>query len=106
VTDLLKVHEDWPTRDIGFWCPGCGCMHWIPTAGEKGWTWNGSKDVPTVTPSLRRTTPDHNVDGEALPPHCCHLFVREGQLQFLADCTHALAGQTVSMEPVEGRHLA
>jgi hypothetical protein len=25
----------------------------------------------------------------------CHSFVRDGQIQFLGDCTHALKGQTV-----------
>jgi hypothetical protein len=29
----------------------------------------------------------------------CHSFVREGQIQFLGDCTHAFAGQTVPMIP-------
>jgi hypothetical protein len=29
----------------------------------------------------------------------CHLFIRDGALQFLSDCTHKLAGQTVDMVP-------
>ena len=28
-------------------------------------------------------------------PFVCHSFVVNGQIQFLPDCTHALAGQTV-----------
>jgi hypothetical protein len=28
----------------------------------------------------------------------CHLFMTDGQLQFLADSEHALAGKTVPME--------
>ena len=27
----------------------------------------------------------------------CHSFVREGRIEFLSDCTHALAGQTVEL---------
>ena len=27
----------------------------------------------------------------------CHSFVTDGRIQFLADCTHALAGQTVDL---------
>lgn len=28
-------------------------------------------------------------------PSVCHCFVADGAMQFLGDCTHALAGQTV-----------
>ncbi len=48
------------------------------------WGWNGSKDSPTFTPSL-------NVVGY------CHSLVRDGMIQFLSDCTHKLAGQTVEI---------
>ena len=27
----------------------------------------------------------------------CHTFVTDGRIQFLGDCTHALAGQTVDL---------
>lgn len=27
----------------------------------------------------------------------CHSFVRAGKIEFLGDCTHALAGQTVAL---------
>jgi hypothetical protein len=27
----------------------------------------------------------------------CHLFLTDGRLQYLGDCTHALAGQTVPL---------
>lgn len=29
----------------------------------------------------------------------CHSFITDGQIQFLADSTHRLAGQTVPLEP-------
>lgn len=32
--------------------------------------------------------------------HTCHSFVRDGQIEFLSDCTHALAGKTVSLPAV------
>jgi hypothetical protein len=32
----------------------------------------------------------------------CHIFVRDGKIQFLNDCTHELAGKTVPMEPLWG----
>ncbi len=44
--------------------------------------------------------------GDPLPPgmdrfpgkdEVCHSFVTDGQIQFLGDCTHKLAGQTVPL---------
>jgi hypothetical protein len=29
----------------------------------------------------------------------CHSFVVDGRIQFLGDCTHHLAGQTVDLPP-------
>lgn len=31
------------------------------------------------------------------PPYVCHCFIRNGMIEFLTDCTHNLAGQTVPM---------
>ena len=31
-------------------------------------------------------------------PKVCHSFVRDGRIEFLSDCTHELAGQTVELE--------
>jgi len=59
------------------------------------WTWNGSYDSPTFTPSLLI---NKNNDG-GYPR--CHSFVTNGQIEFLADCTHTLAGKTVRMEEAD-----
>lgn len=37
--------------------------------------------------------------GKAPVDFVCHSYVRDGQIQFLGDCTHKLAGQTVPLEP-------
>lgn len=84
-----------------FQCPGCKEMHGVRVAsdGEKGpvWIWNGSLTSPTLTPSLllKRT------EGEERRPVVCHSFVRDGRIQFLGDCTHALRNQTVDIPFVE-----
>jgi hypothetical protein len=31
----------------------------------------------------------------------CHSLIRDGQIQFLTDCTHELAGQTVPLAPID-----
>ena len=74
-----------------FHCPGCGYGHHIDT---RRWAFNGDLSRPTVTPSLLIHP------GDQTPR--CHLFVTDGQLRFLADCGHALAGKTVDMEPSDG----
>ena len=78
-----------------FFCPGCKCYHYvIVKAGNLPspvWGWNGSMDKPTFTPSIRVScgSPEGSV---------CHSFVRDGSIQYLDDCTHALKGQTVPLE--------
>jgi hypothetical protein len=79
---------------LSYWCQGCEDMHAIKIGRGEGprWGFNGNVDRPTFTPSVlvRYSDPD----GE-LPDEVCHTFVTDGQVQFLADCTHQLAGQTL-----------
>lgn len=76
-------------------CPGCGGGHGVPVNGHdsgRGWQWNGSLDSPTLTPSVLV-----NVGGANPTVPICHTFITDGKIQFLGDCTHALAGQTVDV---------
>ena len=82
-----------------FHCPGCECTHQVTVGEGPGprWGYNGNPDAPTFTPSVLVTYngPDAGVGGA---PHAvCHSFVTDGRIQFLSDCTHALAGQTVDL---------
>lgn len=97
-----------------FYCPGCRCHHGVnvernnpnPMTGA-AWDWNGSLDSPTFSPSIlvRGTVPitddEHAkiMAGEHVEPKplVCHSFVRDGRIEFLGDCTHELAGQTVEI---------
>jgi hypothetical protein len=56
------------------------------------WEWNGSLDKPTFKPSIFVNARQSN----PMVPSC-HSFVTDGRIQFLNDCTHALAGQTVDL---------
>jgi Family of unknown function (DUF6527) len=86
-------------RDYGggcwvFHCPGCGHDHPFHTdpnghPTRQSWTWNGSIDAPTFMPSLLVFTD--------LPSKRCHSYVKDGKIQFLNDCFHALKGQTVEI---------
>lgn len=103
------------TQDDGltFWCPGCDEPH---NVNAIGWNWDGNVERPTFSPSIlirsghyaRHFNPANDVcwctynrehPEDAAPFTCrvCHSFVKEGRVQFLGDCTHALAGQTVDL---------
>lgn len=80
---------------VHFWCPGCNRVHGIdPTK----WTWNGDVDKPTFNPSvLVYPHPRLDGDGNRVMSPTCHSFVRDGQIHFLTDSEHALAGQTADI---------
>lgn len=86
---------------LHFWCPGCNHVHGIAFGEGPGprWGWNQDAERPTFTPSLLVTYPA-NPDAEDdfkewRTERRCHSFITDGQIQFLGDCTHTLAGQTV-----------
>lgn len=98
-----------------FFCPGCTETHSVRVADDGShqpghcWGFNLNYEAPTFTPSIlvtgkqRKLTADgrwgdgwirNPTTGEALDK-VCHSFVKDGQIQFLGDCTHKLANQTV-----------
>lgn len=89
--------------DVIFFCPGCKCEHGVwtskPASNGARWNWNGDMVKPTFAPSLLITSSWQTEAGQQR--RVCHSFVSDGQIQFLADSTHALAGQTVPLPPVD-----
>lgn len=101
---------------VGFGCPGCRDTHVIPVseahAPGRAWGFDGNAERPTFAPSIKiggmKTKQDENwewaggwerdADGNPIPL-VCHSFVRAGRIEFLSDCTHELAGQTVDLPP-------
>jgi len=90
----------------GFHCPGCECGHSfhvakakmadgtdVPNNNHPIWQFNGNMEKPTFSPSL------------LYPDRRCHLFMHDGKIQFLSDCTHKLAGQTVELPDMEDCEL-
>ena len=87
---------------VVFNCPGCECGHMIRISGAHPcWEWNGNLENPTVSPSIRVTYPANPKALEEFKEwrfeRTCHMFVKEGKIQFLDDCTHLLKGQTVEV---------
>jgi len=87
---------------VDFECPGCGLGHLLPVSGwqdndgRASWGFDGNVDRPTLSPSIlyriERNPPSRSV--------VCHSFVRDGRIEFLSDCTHALAGKTVDLPEI------
>ncbi|CAN7314655.1 DUF6527 family protein [Bosea sp. LjRoot9] len=97
---------------VAFKCPGCMELHQIRVEGEgrPRWEFNGNFEQPTFRPSILVNGVQSIIDAEGEwtgefvldesgKPRAlvCHSFVTDGQIQFLGDCTHALAGQTVPL---------
>jgi len=82
-----------------FWCPGCDGAHQVKVGTGAGprWGYNGNPDRPTFTPSVLVRYNGLDADTPDGIPSVCHSFVTDGRIQFLSDCTHHLAGQTVDL---------
>lgn len=78
-----------------FFCPGCRAPHQC----DQRWEFNGDEASPTFVGSVlvRRNV------GEEQVATVCHSYVRDGKIQFLGDCTHALVGQTVDLPDWDDR---
>jgi hypothetical protein len=96
-----------------YWCQGCEDTHQVRVrpAGSPSWDWDGNVEAPTFSPSVLSTS-GHYVPGFREGQGCwcaatdgddwpkcvrCHTFIRGGMVEFLSDCTHALAGQTLPL---------
>jgi len=84
------------THGIMFWCKGCEHYHVINL--DEGyspitWDFNGDYDKPTISPSILVTEPTRGF--------VCHSFVTDGKIQYLSDCTHEFANQTIDLEDGE-----
>ena len=86
---------------LRWWCPGCEDTHLIPVKpyDPTGWDFNNDFDAPTVSPSVLVYAHDRMPPRKSQPQ--CHTFIRDGRIEFLSDCTHHLAGQTVPMVSVK-----
>lgn len=102
---------------LQFWCPGCDETHSVRVvgAGRPLWKYNGDPVKPTFTPSILVTNghfasnhkkgdpcwctynAEHPDDPSKFGCKRCHSFVTDGKIQFLKDCSHALAGKTVPL---------
>jgi hypothetical protein len=108
---------------LSYWCQGCQEMHAVRVGEGSGprWGYNGNPEAPTFTPSVLVTsghfapghlpgagcwcTYDDDQGDDPNPFKCsvCHTFITDGKVQFLSDCTHARAGQTLDLPDLPER---
>jgi len=69
-----------------FWCPGCRANHTFDVRDGE-WEFDGDWENPTFSPSLNLIPQGGR----------CHLFVKNGIIEFLGDCKHHLCGQHIPM---------
>lgn len=107
--DGVLLIREWPGAKgmATYWCPGCKRAHSI-TFGPEGtetWTWDGNAEHPTFAPSIlaNGTRGASSEEWNRRHPRC-HSFVREGRIEYLSDCEHAMAGTTVDMVPLPSRY--
>lgn len=76
-------------------CPACKGEHQM----DERWKFDGNLELPSFEPSLhyRCNTPDMKEYRKECASTVCHSFIRAGMIEYLNDCTHALAGQTVPL---------
>jgi hypothetical protein len=92
--DLTRISEvlAWAAPGVlAFYWFGCHKHHVVevekPNQWGAMWKWDGDVETPTISPSI-------NIVNR------CHMFVEKGQLRYLADCRHPLAGKTIPMVSV------
>lgn len=91
-------------KGLTYWCQGCESLHQIWYDGgppNQNWGWNRDVERPIFTPSVLVTySANPGADEEFKEwrtARTCHTFVgcngaQPGEVIFLGDCTHALAG--------------
>lgn len=121
ISDFLRGGPDHRT----YWCEGCEEPHSVSVQinGQgPGWTFDGDEVRPTFGPSVLVTSGHYVAGFDPAKDRCwctynaeqiakgaspsgfqcerCHTFIRGGMVEFLGDCTHALAGQTRPLPPL------
>lgn len=107
----LKKSEQGHSPDFNFYCLGCDCYHGVWTTSKNIsdaiWLFNNNLEKPTLSPSLLNRFVTYKQDQEkniiptTIKNVVCHVFITDGIIQYLPDCTHHLAGQTIELPNIE-----
>lgn len=96
-----SVSAEGSDERLAYWCQGCNEIHQVRIKGAGSWGWNGDVERPVFTPSVAVSYPANPKASEEFKEwrtaRMCHTFIgcngaQPGEVIFLVDCTHALAG--------------
>lgn len=90
MTKFREIPVSETETQLQFFCPGCDMEH----ALNRTWIFNNDFEEPTVSPSVLVRGWKGGREGHA---YRCHSFIKNGMIEFLADCTHDLKGATVPL---------
>ena len=93
-----KYAEEAYKGAYSFFCPGCQTTHVVWTDKNDNiptWDFNGDIESPTVSPSIKVVMPIKDKE------NICHSFIRNGQIEYLNDCTHELRGKTIDLPNID-----
>ena len=96
--DRMILIEEYGYQTALLYMPGVPIHIAINLTGPHPvWGWNGSKTTPTFSPSILTRIPW----GAERREICNHVFVRDGMIHYLSDCTHEFAGKAVELPRLE-----
>ncbi|MBE3086890.1 MAG: anaerobic dehydrogenase [Bacteroidetes bacterium] len=107
---MAKIKRDIESTQLYFRCPGCDHLHALNDSqtdlrGEKRpvWEFNGDFEKPTINPSYLSWSYRKNPVTEKwdIETDRCHSFIKNGMIQYLSDCHHKLAGQTIELPEIK-----
>lgn len=104
---MIRLHPENPLiveseyqgrKTYYYWCEGCK-SHDCFTDSWQIESWNPL----TISPSVRMSQGGH---GSGQPEKTlCHVFIKNGIIEYLNDCPHSLRGQKVPMSPPKVEHF-
>ena len=105
MSELKKVSSVLQEADgmLFFECKGCDMPHGVNIArdGMPKWSFDGNYENPTFSPSVLVQYPYRMLGNGEREQVVCHSFVVNGNIQYLNDCTHNLAGKTIPLPVIE-----
>jgi len=110
----MKARYTHNNTHLEFFCVGCDETHSVRVEKPTDWQFNGDLESPTLNPSVLIRSGHYMNEHKQGDPcwctaeidtafHCkrCHTFVRNGMIEFLSDCSHSFAGQTIELPELE-----
>ena len=93
-----KLNESRPTgccvrgiSSLSIFCPACKEVHHIrlkeSTRIRPSWDWDHNLENPTLSPDIKIKE--------------CHFKITNGFIEYLPDCNHEYAGQTLELPDIE-----